>query len=208
MPLSWGRSLSLSLSLYHVLKGFPSRGWCTRPSTAWPRSPSAATASSAQLCCSLSCFSLSSFPSHPVTGRWIRRWVPPCFCFTSFSWFSAWCWKIALLPVPFPSEQRPSLLQASSALISRIRTFNLYVQHVCLAWFFCRNCAEICTVRLRNIGNFFAVLYHISVICCQKRMGTFELGFFLRCFQVLLLIGFRLISRHQMWNPQNKHVYW
>lgn len=109
MTLIWGRSLSLSLSLCHIVsKGFLSHGWCTQPSTAWPQSPSAVMGSSVQLCCSLSCFSLSSFPSHPVTGRWIRHWAPPCSCFTSFSWSSVWCWKIASLSVPFPSEQRRS----------------------------------------------------------------------------------------------------
>lgn len=102
-------SISASLTFnspVFSLKGFQCHGSCTRSCTVWLRSPSAATASSAPSCCSSSCSSLSSSPLHPASGRWTRCWAPPCSCSTLSSWSSAWCWRIASLLAPFPSESQ------------------------------------------------------------------------------------------------------
>lgn len=106
-----------------ISKGFLCPGSSTHSSTVWLRWPSAATGSSVPLCCSSSCFSLSSSPLHPANGRWTRCWVPPCSCSTLFSWCSAWCWRIASLSAPFPSEPRElSLEQALSSCVTWSRT--------------------------------------------------------------------------------------
>lgn len=105
-PVAFYLSILTFNSPVFSLKGFQCHGSCTRSCTVWLRSPSAATASSAPSCCSSSCSSLSSSPLHPASGRWTRCWAPPCSCSTLSSWSSAWCWRIASLLAPFPSESQ------------------------------------------------------------------------------------------------------
>lgn len=113
------------------LKGFQCHGSCTRSCTVWLRSPSAATASSAPSCCSSSCSSLSSSPSHPASGRWTRCWAPPCSCSTLSSWSSAWCWRIASLLAPLPSEPQ-ELSPPQTSCETGSRTVNSHQSY--LSW--------------------------------------------------------------------------
>ncbi len=133
------------LFVLFFIKVFQSRGSCTHPFMVWLQWPSAATGSSVPSCSSSSCSSSSSSPLHHVSGRWIRHWVSPCSCSTLSSWCSAWCWRIASLSAPFPSER------VSRSLLCSRHSLHLWaeklVTHTCtglvsMVLGICRNCAE------------------------------------------------------------------
>lgn len=87
-----------------VFAGCRSPGSCGHCSVGWNQCKSAPTASSVPSCFSSSCSSSSSSPSPPASGAWASCSAPSCSCCTSFSWWSASCWRTRSLPVRCPSE--------------------------------------------------------------------------------------------------------